>query len=130
MTDQTNLAAAQAAYAAFGAGDMATLSNLFADDIVWHSGGDNILSGDYVGKEAVFGLFGQLAQETGGSFKNEIHDILANGEHGVALVTSTATRGESALNSRAVHVFHMSDGKLAEFWNFPEDPAHVDDFWA
>jgi len=130
MTDQTNLEAAQTAYAAFGAGDMATLSDLFADDIVWHSGGDNILSGDYVGKEAVFGLFGQLLQETGGSFKNDIHDILANNEHGVALVTSTATRGGKTLDSRAVHVFHMSDGKLIEFWNFPEEPAQIDDFWA
>ena len=130
MTDQTNLEAAQTAYAAFGAGDMATLSDLFADDIVWHSGGDNILSGDYVGKEAVFGLFGQLLQETGGSFKNDIHDILANNEHGVALVTSTATRGGKTLDSRAVHVFHMSDGKLAEFWNFPEDPAQIDEFWS
>jgi ketosteroid isomerase-like protein len=130
MTDQANLESARTAYAAFGAGDMATLGDLFADDIVWHSAGDNILSGEYVGKEAVFGLFGQLAQETGGSFRNDIHDILANDRHGVALVTSTAARGGKTLNSRAVRVFHMSDGKLAEFWNFPEDPAHVDDFWA
>ena len=129
MTDQTNLTAAQTAYAAFAAGDMATLSDLFADNIVWHSAGDNILSGDYVGKEAVFGLFAQLAQETGGSFKNDIHDILANDEHGVALVSSTASRGGKTLDSRAVHVFHMANGKLVEFWNFPEDPAHVDEFW-
>ena len=130
MADHPNLEAAQTAYAAFGAGDMATLSDLFADDIVWHSAGDNILSGDYVGKDAVFGLFAQLVQETGGSFKNDIHDILANDDHGVALVSSTANRGGKTLDSRAVHVFHMDNGKLVEFWNFPEDPAQVDEFWS
>ncbi|MCH8984032.1 MAG: hypothetical protein IH943_08065 [Acidobacteria bacterium] len=30
---------------------------------------------------------------------------------------------------RSVHVFHMSDGKLTEFWAFPEDQSMFDDFW-
>jgi len=29
-----------------------------------------------------------------------------------------------------VHVFHMSDGKMTEFWAFPEDPSRYDEFWA
>lgn len=130
MADHPNLEKARAGYEAFAKGDMASLNDLLSDDIVWHSGGNNILTGDFVGKEAVFGFFGRLAQETGGSFRNEIHDMLANDDHGVALVKASATRGGQTLEGNTVHVFHMSDGKLTEFWAFPEDQRAFDDFWA
>jgi ketosteroid isomerase-like protein len=129
MTDHPNLEAARAGYEAFARGDMTALNDLLSDDIVWHNGGNNILSGDYEGKEAVLGFFGRLVQETGGNFKNEIHDMLANDDHGVALVNQSATRGDKSLEGRSVHVFHMSDGKMTEFWAFPEDQNLTDDFW-
>lgn len=130
MPEHPNLEAARAGYEAFAAGDMATVSELFADDIVWHSGGNNILTGDYEGKEAVFGFFARLMQETDGTFKNDIHDMLANDEHGVALVTATATRGGKSLEGRMAQIFHMRDGKMTEFWAFPEDQSLFDEFWA
>lgn len=130
MAEHPNLELARSGYAAFARGDMEAVGAVLADDIVWHSGGNNILTGDYDGKEAVFGFFARLMQESGGSFKNEIHDMLANDDHGVALVSSTATRGGRSLHSRAVHVFHMRDGKITEFWSFPESDSDVDEFWS
>ena len=47
MTDHPNLEIARAGYEAFANGDLAAVSDLLSDDIVWHSGGDNILTGDY-----------------------------------------------------------------------------------
>lgn len=129
MADHPNLERARVGYEAFANGDMATLNDVIADDVVWHNGGNSPLSGDYEGKEAVFGLFGRIAQETGGTFENEIHDMLANDEHGVALVVTKGTRGDKTLEGRSVHVFHMSDGVLTEFWAFPEDQSAFDDFW-
>ena len=129
MTDHPNLERAHAGYEAFAAGDLAAVSDLLSDDIVWHSGGSNILTGDYVGKEAVLGFFGLLMQESGGSFRNDIHDMLANDEHGVALVTMSANRGGESFEGRVVHVFHMSDGKMTEFWAIPEDQSRYDEFW-
>jgi len=73
MAEHPNLVSAREGYEAFAVGDMAAVGDLLADDIVWHSGGNNILTGDYEGKEAVFGYFARLLQETGGTFKNEIH---------------------------------------------------------
>ncbi len=130
MTDHPNLERARAGYAAFASGDMTTVSDLLSDDIVWHSGGNNILTGDYVGKEAVLGFFGRLMQESGGSFKNDIHDMLANDDHGVALVAQSATRGGVSFEGNAVHIFHMRDGKMTEFWSFPEDQSKLDELWA
>jgi len=130
VTDHANLEISRGGYEAFASGDLATVGDLFSDDIVWHSGGNNILTGDYEGKEAVLGFFGRLMQETEGSFKNDIHDMLANDEHGVALVTASATRGGKSFEGRVVHVFHMSDEKMTEFWSFPEDQSLFDEFWA
>jgi hypothetical protein len=130
MTDHPNLGRARAGYEAFAAGDLAAVSDLFSDDIVWHSGGNNILTGDYVGKDAVLGFFGLLMQESGGSFRNNIHDMLANDDHGVALVTFSVARAGESLEGNVVHVFHMSDGKMTEFWSYPEDPNRFDEFWA
>ena len=129
MTDHPNLERARAGYEAFAAGDLAAVSDLFSDDIVWHSGGSNVLTGDYRGKEAVLGFFGLLMQESGGSFTNEIHDMLANDEHGVALVTMSAARGGKLFEGNVVHIFNMSDGKMTEFWAIPEDQSRYDEFW-
>ena len=29
-----------------------------------------------------------------------------------------------------VHVFHMKDGKITEFWAYAEDQNLVDEFWS
>jgi ketosteroid isomerase-like protein len=129
MTDHPNLERARAGYEAFAAGDLAAVSDLLSDNIVWHSGGSNVLTGDYKGKEAVLGFFGLLMQESDGSFRNEIHDMLANDEHGVALVTMSATRGGKSFEGNLVHIFHMSDGNMTEFWAIPEDQSRYDEFW-
>ena len=130
MTDHPNLEIAKAGYEAFAKGDLAAVSGLLADDIVWHAGGDNILTGEYVGKEATLGYLGKLMQETGGTFKNDVHDMLANDDHGVALVNISATRGDKSIEARIVHVFHMRGGKMTEFWAVSEDQDLFDEFWA
>ena len=126
-----NIERAKKAYQAFATGDMATVSDLMAPDILWHILGHNPLSGDYKGKDAVFGFFGQLMERSGGTFRLEIHDLLANDEHGITLVTEKAERNGKSWASRAVHVTHPdAEGRIKEFWVFHEDQAASDAFWA
>ena len=115
-------------YDAFAEGDMETLNEVFADDVAWRSAGDNPLAGDYHGKQEVFGLFARL-NELADSFEQEVHDVLANDEHGVALVKVQASRGDRAMEQNVVHVFHLADGKVKEFWLHNFDQATVDAFW-
>jgi ketosteroid isomerase-like protein len=118
-------------YAAFGTGDMAALDGLFADDVVWHVGGRGPLSGDYAGKDAVFAYFGRLAEATGGSLRIDIHDVLANDEHVVALTTTNAERqGKSLTDSTGVQVFHVRDGRVTETWFTPTDQYTSDEFFS
>jgi ketosteroid isomerase-like protein len=131
MAEHPNVERARQGYEAFAKGDMDTVGELFADDIVWHAGGNNILSGDYKGKEAVFGLLGRFVQETGGSVSQEIHDILANDEHVVVLLQTSAERNGVRVEQRAVDIMHAdADGRIAEFWRFFEDQAAVDAMWS
>lgn len=117
-------------YEAFGKGDMDTLNDLLSDDIVWHVPGNNPLSGDYRGKDAVYGLFAKIVEQSGGTLRQDIHDVLANDEHAVVMVVARAERQGKKLDDRQVHVLHLKDGKATEFWNHFGDQAAVDEFWS
>jgi uncharacterized protein len=116
-------------YELFLGGDLTALMDLMADDVVWHVGGDNPLSGDYRGKDEVMGLFGQFFERSGGTLRIEIHDVLANDEHGVALTRTTAERDGKSIDTRSAHIVHFSDGKVVESWQFSEDTGAMDTFW-
>src|SRR5207249_7254893 len=106
----------RAGYDAFGRGDIEALRNeYFTEDAIWHSPGNNLLAGDYTGLDEIMGSFMKTFELTGGTFKLEIHDVLANDVHGVVLGRSTAQReGKKPLDH--VHVVHFRDGKLSESW--------------
>lgn len=116
-------------YEAFSKGDMQTLDGLFADAIVWHVGGRNQLAGDYRGKEDVFALFGKWAELSSGTLKVEIHDVLANDEHAVALQRATGAREGRTVDDNGVGVYHVRDGKVTEAWFHAGDAHAIDEFW-
>jgi hypothetical protein len=121
---------ARRGYEAFATGDMATLNELFADDIVWHAPGRNELAGTFRGKDEVFANLQKNMELTGGTFKLDIHAILADDEHAVTLLRASAEREGKALNDNTVQVFHIKDGKLAESWLHPSDAYASDEFWS
>jgi uncharacterized protein len=127
MTEHPNVARIRDGYAAFAKGDLAALNDLFAEDLVWHDAGRNQTSGEYHGREAVFGFFGKLMEVTEGSFHIDLHAILADDEHGVALVVVTASRGGRSAEVNEAHVFHLRDGKVTEFWNASTDQYAYDE---
>ena len=129
MTEHPDVERARRGYEAFAKGDLATLTELLADDAVWHVQTGGPLDGDYRGQEQVFGFFGRLAEETGGTFRLDVHDILANDEHTVVLATLTATRGGKSIEVPVANVSHSRDGQITEFWSAVTDPKAAIDFW-
>ena len=125
-----NEALVRRGYEAFATGDMATLNELFADDIVWHVPGRSQLAGDFRGKEEVFGNFQKVAELTGGTFKLDIHAVLADDEHAVVLARAMGEREGKTLNDNTVQVFHIKDGKVTESWLHPSDAYASDEFWS
>lgn len=119
------------AYEAFDQGDMQTLGELIADDASWYVPGNNPVAGEYHGKDEIFGFFGRIAEETGGNFRFELHDVLANDDHAVALVKAYGERdGKTVDGAPQVHVTHIEDGQVVSFWNHPHDATTFDDFWS
>ena len=116
-------------FEAFESGDMATLDAIMADDVVWHASGTGVISGDFVGKQAVFGSFALIPQETD-SFSQDIHAIVADDDHTIALVSATVTRRGKTVTLSQVLVFHLEAGKAKEVWITPFDQAAADEFWS
>jgi ketosteroid isomerase-like protein len=127
MAEHPNVARIRDGYAAFAKGDFAVLNDLFAEDLLWHDAGRNQLAGEYRGRDAVYGLFGKLMEVTEGSFRADLHAVLADDEHAVALVVITASRGGRSMEVNEAHVFHMRDGKVVEFWNASTDMYAADE---
>lgn len=117
-------------YEAFGRADIDAVMALFADDIQWHVPGRNPVSGDYSGKEEVGAFFTKLMELSGGTFRLDVHDVLANDEHTVGLVKLSAERDGKTLNANDVHVWHVRDGSFSEFWSHLQDLYAFDEFWS
>jgi uncharacterized protein len=130
MTEHPNVALTRRGYDAFAKADLATMAEVIADDVTWHVLGVGPLSGTYHGRDEVFGFFGRLAEETGGTFRLDVHDVLANDEHAVALCTLSASRGSKSVEFPVANVSHIRDGKVTEFWTATTDPQASIDFWA
>lgn len=123
---QASIERTRKGYAAFDGGDVDTVLELFADDIVWHVGGKSKYAGTYSGKQAVLEFFGRLMSD-GLVQKHDIHDILASDDHVVTLSTVTATYGGRTLESQVVDVAHENgDGRLTEFWRIASDQDGFD----
>jgi len=120
MAEHPTAALIRDLYTAFFAGDMETVSNGFADDIIFHVPGHSPLSGTYNGKDQVFAMFTAEA-ELLSDVKTEIHDVLGSDDHVVVLKADSVTRNGRTWSGNDVDVMHVKDGKIAEFWNvFPD----------
>jgi ketosteroid isomerase-like protein len=103
---------------------------MFADTITFHFLGHTQLSGTDNGLSEVLGYFERL-QEIGAAFRFGVHDLLADDEHGVALLAGTAERTGERIEQKVVHVLHLNaDGKVTDWWNFWEDQEALDDLFA
>ena len=116
-------------YDAFSSGDLQTMRELFDSDVVWHTPGRSQLAGDHRGVDAVLGFFGRTMELTGGTFRVELHDVVANDEHVVGLHTVTAEREGKTLRDRNILVFHARDGRTSEVWQFWTDQYAADAFF-
>ncbi|MDP8955551.1 MAG: nuclear transport factor 2 family protein [Actinomycetota bacterium] len=117
------------AYDAQARGDIDAYIDLLSDDVVLHIPGRSRIAGEYRGKEAIRRHFAEVTTLSGGTFRTEIHDVLAGEEHVVGLVKANAERNGETVDLPRVHVWHVRNGKLAEAWIHPVDQYAYDSFW-
>jgi len=105
--------------------EMAVVDAFMADDIVWHEIGR---AEPRRGKGELRAAMMDGAR--GGTIAYEVHDVIANDDHAIALGTATATRGDRTLQYRTAEIFHIRDGKAVERWAFSDDTATIVAFFA
>lgn len=130
MTGEANVSVVRKLAAAYERADIGAIDALLSDDVVFHVPGDHPLSGTYAGKTEVFGYLGQVAatsQSADGGF--DVHAVMGDDDHAVALVTGTIEHNGVRFIWPTVHVFHVRDGKVTEFWEASLDQHAEDEFW-
>ncbi len=125
---QATLDTVMAFMGAMGSGDMEAMSDLMADDMVWHNEGDPNVPwiGPWNGKEAIFGFLGVFSSNWETTlWENE--DVFASGDTVAVfgrmnghLTASDKDVGEFTFALRA----KVADGKVV-LWNWFEDSFAV-----
>jgi len=125
MQDHPNAVLVREALIAFNKGDFDQFSAMMADDINWYEIG---ATDPVVGKEAVFASMGSGGRDF--EIEAEVHDVVANDDHTLALVSATATRGGATFQYQTVEILHFSDGKVVDRWSFANDSQAVGEFFS
>jgi ketosteroid isomerase-like protein len=130
MPADENAAIMRRAYAAFNSADMDTLIELFDESVVWHLPGRSRFADDYQGRDATLAYFGQLGQETGGTFQAELQHVLADDEDRVVgIQRSRAQRDGKQLDVGDCIVFQLKDGRVTDGREHFHDLYVWDEFW-
>jgi ketosteroid isomerase-like protein len=113
-------------FEAFAAGDIARMEGTFDDDVTWHAPGTNRFSGQFRGRAAALERLAQM-REAGVSTRFDVHDVVANEEHAVALVHLHLEVADGRrYDQPQVAVAHVWDGRIVEFWTMNQDQAVLD----
>jgi ketosteroid isomerase-like protein len=130
MGVKENIELVRRGYAAFSAGDAATLTAVFAPDAVHRVPGSSWLAGDHKGAENILKMYGELGERTEGSIKVELEEVLTNGEDQVIAVhRATARRGGKSLDTREALLFTIEGGRVTNIQDFFVDIEENDAFW-
>ena len=125
MSEHPNATTIRNLWDSVGRGDMAAFANALADDVVWYEIGN---PEPVRGKAALAARFGGGAADF--QMTGSTHDVVANDDHTVALLSATATRGGKSFTYRVAEIYHLHDGKITERWAFSDDTAAIAAFFA
>jgi uncharacterized protein len=110
---------------AFNRSDMEAAAALISDDVEWHEIGR---ADPIRGKAALAERFSGSMPEW--QITTDVHDVLADEEHAIALVTAKAAMGGTSFTYRTAEIYHVRDGKITARWAFSDDTARINEFFA
>ena len=129
MTDHPNVMLMRNVYAAFGTGDVDTAGTYWTEDAVHHYPGRNPLSGEHHGLADSTAFANKMWELTDGNIKMDVLEIGASDNHAFALLQTRYERKGHVLEMPFVNIARIQDGKIAEFWTYPDDVYATDEFW-
>ena len=126
MEEHPNVTLMRGLFESFAAGDVAAMEIAFDEDLTWHAPGTNRFSGQFRGRSAAMQRFAQM-REAGISTSFDVHDIVANDEHVIALAHLHLEVADGRrYDQPQVAVAHVRDCRIVEFWTMNQDQAVLD----
>ena len=123
MGDHPNVGVVRELMEAFNSGDNDRIRARMADDVKWHMiGGETV-----IGLEALAGAMSAMDDDF--TIETEVHDVVGNDEHVVALVQATVSAGDQEFSYRTAEIAHVEDGKVTERWAFSDDTEAINEFF-
>lgn len=107
-------------YESFSSGDDSVYRELIDPDIVWHEPGDTQISGDWHGADEGMRMYQKFMDISGGTYRDELVDIVANDRIGVAIVRHHLERDGKKFSYVLAQVYRIDHGRLTEYWEYPE----------
>jgi uncharacterized protein len=131
QAEQPNAARVRRLYEILASRDAEQLSSFLAPDVVFHIPGSSIVAGEHKGREAIMRLFRTVVEQTRGTFKTALSDVIANDQYAVTKHRWSAERKGRRIEMDNINVYRFDkSGKLIERWEFVEDQQSHDDFWS
>jgi uncharacterized protein len=130
MAEHPNAVLMRNAFDSLASGDLDAFKEVLAEDAFIHDPGHGAVSGDYVGRERVAEFFAKLNELSGGTFRAELIDVLADDERAVLIQRTTARRDGKTLDTRDVLVCEIRGGKVVSAQIFPADQDLESAFWS
>lgn len=128
--DHPNARMLKSAHEAFQAGDLDALFSLLADDCVWRMPGNNVLAGNFVGREQIMQSFARLQQSVDSYWAFPL-DYFGSDDHVVLVALVRATRRGKTLEVKECLLWRVNEhGKLAEVWHMALDHDAWDAFFS
>jgi hypothetical protein len=122
----------RAGHAGFARQNMDVIEKGLAPEIEWHTPGNHPLSGKRVGIDEVKDWIRASAEMTDGTFRVDVHRIVANGPWAAAISTYRGRRKGLTLEMPGVQTFRLDPARnlVVEARIFVYDDAFVDRFWS
>jgi ketosteroid isomerase-like protein/predicted kinase len=121
----------EAQNAMYGGGDLEPVRALLAPDVTWHVPGQNAIAGTYRGLDEVVNYFERRQDLAGQTLRLHPGELLVGDGHHIASLTG----GSAVVDGReyrwsTVGLYRVAEGRIAECWLLPLDPAAFDRAWA
>jgi uncharacterized protein len=106
-----NVATVRTAYEAFRRGDLGAVAEHFAEDAEWETPESLPLGGLVSGRDAIIENFSQIPSYWS-AFSVDPEEYIDAGDHVVVTGVQSATGPGGSFESRYLHLFKLTDGKV------------------
>ena len=114
----------------YAGGQVKPVTELLAEDIVWHVPGRSPIAGEHRGVDAVVEYFAKRRDLAGASMRMHPREVLADEEAVVQLVDGTGRIEDREVRWRTVGVYRVDGGRIQEAWLVPLDLDQFDRIWS